>query len=436
MEVFISLVGLVGGVILLALFTASIVTIYAQLTESDNTAQRRLQLITEFMISENCPLDLRRRVRKHMEYVLIGSKSISVHDALNGVSHPLRAEIALFRCRELVQRVPFLSDAANPDPAFIKRVVMQLHREAFSPGDKVMEEGEVAMSMYFLATGLVQVYINKGTKLVTSLRDGSYIGEIALLQALHKETSSHFRALDDRRSATVQAVTFTTAFQLSKTDFKASLVDYPEMLEALQAVAMERMRLCKSAQADARHESAGTASATPDKHTRVIQRYSGSVMSSGNGQEGKRRRSLVGSRHEGARRRSLAAMTAAPVVRAVANLKAAAAETSRRRHSCPGNRDSISLEGHTVSYKGASVHQAPPALENVPSGDLSFKSGAAAAAATVAESEEQQGTFSRRSSLVQSQPPLELGEDADREDVGPPGPAPSVIRRAQDRTAM
>lgn len=220
-EVFLTFLGLVGGVILLALLTASIVTIYAQLTESDNNAQRRLQLISEFLTAEGCPSDLRRRVRKHMEYVLIGSKAIDADDVLSGISHPLRSEIAMFRCRELVQRVPFLSDSSNPDPYFIKILVQQLKREAFSPGDKLMEEGEVAMSMYFLASGSVNIFINKGAKLVTTLQSGSYIGEIALLQALHHEIAQKQgdTQASDRRNATVTALTFTTAFQLSKTDF-------------------------------------------------------------------------------------------------------------------------------------------------------------------------------------------------------------------------
>ena len=70
-----------------------------------------------------------------MEYVLLGNKDLTARTALAGVSHPLRAEIALFRCRALVQRVPFLATSANPDPAFIKRLCTLLHREAFSPGD-------------------------------------------------------------------------------------------------------------------------------------------------------------------------------------------------------------------------------------------------------------------------------------------------------------
>ena len=170
-EVGYTLCGLLGGVVMLALLTASIVSITAQLNETDREAQMRLRAIQEFLAAENCPLDLRQRVRKHMEYVLTGGAA-STQKALDGLSHPLRAEIALFRCRDLVQRVPFLSSDANPDPGFIKRLVLQLRREAFSPGDRMMEEGEVAMSMYFVASGSVGVYVSNGARRVTTLSQG------------------------------------------------------------------------------------------------------------------------------------------------------------------------------------------------------------------------------------------------------------------------
>ena len=97
-----------------------------------------------------------------------------------------------------------------------------------------MEEGEVAESMYFLASGQVAVYVNGGRKLVTTLAPGSYIGEIALLHSLHASRHSTATAaaaptpkgFSDRRNATVTATTFTTAFQLLKNDFKVCLTCY------------------------------------------------------------------------------------------------------------------------------------------------------------------------------------------------------------------
>ena len=197
-EVGLTLTGMLSGVVMLALITASIVSITSEVGETDRVAQRRLRIISDFLAAEACPPDLRRRVRRHMEYVLLGQRAISADEALTGVSDPLRAEIALFRCREMVQRVPFLSADSNPDAGFIKRLVMQLVREAFSPGDRLMEEGEVAASMYFLASGRVAIHVNKGAKLVTTLSAGSYIGEIALLYSLSAEQTAARRVEEAR----------------------------------------------------------------------------------------------------------------------------------------------------------------------------------------------------------------------------------------------
>ena len=300
-EVGLTLAGIICGYVLVALVTATIVSIVSVANESDRQAQVQMLTVMNFLKDEECPPELVRRVRRHMEYVLLSHKGLTANVALRSISHSLRAEIALFRCRDLVQAVPFLSPAANPDPMFIKRLCLLLHREAFSPGDLMMEEGEVGDNMYFILSGEVDIYVNRGTKLVTTLSSGSYFGEIALLQGLQamKQRESREGSRDgsgksdansegsqgssqnqsagssltgsmqkpkspprteNRRNATVIATTFTTAFELSRFDFKECLEEYPEMLVTLQSIAKERLRIAKSAAETGRRESMQSAS--------------------------------------------------------------------------------------------------------------------------------------------------------------------------------
>lgn len=148
-----------------------------------------------------------------------------------------------------MQRVPFLSAAANPDPDFIKRLVLQLQRQTFSPGDKLMVQAEIGDTMYFIASGFVIVYIDGNfARPITTLSQGSYIGEIALLDSVQDEDEhgEGGRRRHTRRSATIQAICFTEAFELARQDFASCLEDYPEMVAALKEVARERMRLTQA----------------------------------------------------------------------------------------------------------------------------------------------------------------------------------------------
>lgn len=115
----------------------------------------------------------------------------------------------------------------NSSPNFVTAVLMKLQFEVALKGEYIIRAGTIGDKMYFIQMGVVDVLTNDG-EVAASLSDGSHFGEICLLT-------------DDRRVATIRAATTCNLFSLSKKNFEAILVEYPEMRCALESIAFRRL---------------------------------------------------------------------------------------------------------------------------------------------------------------------------------------------------
>ena len=85
------------------------------------------------------------------------------------------------------------------------------------------------MYLVFIRTGVVEVLSNND-EVTTTLSDGSHFGVICLLT-------------DDRRVASVRAVTICDVFSLSKVNFQSLLEEFLEMRCTLETVALHQLNL-------------------------------------------------------------------------------------------------------------------------------------------------------------------------------------------------
>jgi len=80
--------------------------------------------------------------------------------------------------------------------------------------------------MYFLVHGSIRILSTNGT-LITSLSDGSYFGEGALLE-------------DSKRTADVVSETYCELYKLEKNSFDQVLDHHPQLKLEIQATAKKR----------------------------------------------------------------------------------------------------------------------------------------------------------------------------------------------------
>jgi CRP-like cAMP-binding protein len=122
--------------------------------------------------------------------------------------------------------VPFFQDC---DDAFIKTVVYRLKSELILAKDVVFHEGDAADEMYFLRRGNVNVLAPRSTRVVATLEEGGYFGEIGILVS------------NGRRSNTVLAAKKCEYYTLSKADLDWVLDRFPEYRELLRNAALKRL---------------------------------------------------------------------------------------------------------------------------------------------------------------------------------------------------
>ena len=115
----------------------------------------------------------------------------------------------------------------NASPQFVSAVITKLKFEVFLKDEYIIRAGTKGDCMYFIQCGVVAVVLDDG-QVATRLSDGSHFGEICLLT-------------EDRRVANVVATTTTDLFSLSKENFNSLLEEFPDMEQALQAVALHRL---------------------------------------------------------------------------------------------------------------------------------------------------------------------------------------------------
>lgn len=111
--------------------------------------------------------------------------------------------------------VPFLAELSPPE---WDRLVEMTERRLFQAGDVVIAGGDVDRSLYFVASGSVEVFVRQGHKeqSVQVLGPGSVLGEIAFFDG-------------KPRSASVRALADTELLRLSADAFEVLSARHPDL---------------------------------------------------------------------------------------------------------------------------------------------------------------------------------------------------------------
>ena len=129
---------------------------------------------------------------------------------------------------ELLDKVPLFKDLEAQD---LGRLAEASRVETFSAGEAIVEVGEPGRSLYLVTEGYVQVLypVRSAEFELARLGPGEFFGEMALLN-------------EKPRSATVRAVDEVSAIVVDKTEFRALVLDRPQVALALLEVLSVRIR--------------------------------------------------------------------------------------------------------------------------------------------------------------------------------------------------
>jgi voltage-gated potassium channel len=201
---------------------ANVSSLVANIDVARAAYQRHLEEVNAFLRSQKVPHELQERVRDYYSYLWSEKKSITAHNVVEDLPGSLSMEILMHQNGDMIRRLDVFKDAED---LFIREAVKALRPRVFLPHEYIIRQGEYGDAMYFLTSGHVSVLVDENE--VAKLGPGSMFGEAALVT-------------DDRRNASIKAVTYGTGYQLSKHDFKELRGRYPEFDHRVTAIVAER----------------------------------------------------------------------------------------------------------------------------------------------------------------------------------------------------
>lgn len=181
------------------------------------------EALKQYLVFHGIGDDLQRRVVAWFNYMWVTKKSCFDSDnVLCKHPHPLRTEIAVQVHLETLKRVQIFADV---EPGLLKEIVLKLRLQVYSPGDYICKKGEPGKEMYIVSSGRLQVMQDDSETVIATLHDGSYFGEISILNLSNT---------GNRRTANVRSEGYSELLCLSKEDLLEALTEYPEARKLLE----------------------------------------------------------------------------------------------------------------------------------------------------------------------------------------------------------
>lgn len=182
------------------------------------------EAVKQYMIFHGVGGDLQKRVVAWFDYMWETKKSSLDRDSvLCKLPKTLKTEIAVQVHLATLKQVKVFADV---EPGLLKEIVLKLRSQVYSPGDYICKKGEPGREMYLVRSGRLQVIQEDTEAVIATLYEGSYFGEISIL---------NLSDTGNRRTANVRSEGYSELLCLSKEDLLEALTEYPEARKLLEA---------------------------------------------------------------------------------------------------------------------------------------------------------------------------------------------------------
>lgn len=222
MELLFVIVDLTMGYLIFAALIGQFGAILSQMMRARVEFQDDSETIKQYLQHNNVSPDLETRVVSWIDYMWQTKQSFDQEKVLRKLPEKLRAQITVHVHLETLRRVEVFSDC---EPGLLKDIVVKLKSQVYSPGDYICRKGDVGKEMYIVKSGRLQVVGSDGLTVLATLSEGSYFGEISIL---------NLSEIGNRRTADVRSVGFSDLLCLSKNNLLDVLTDYPEARTMLE----------------------------------------------------------------------------------------------------------------------------------------------------------------------------------------------------------
>ncbi|XP_063315218.1 cyclic nucleotide-gated cation channel alpha-3 [Pelobates fuscus] len=252
------------GVLIFATIVGNVGSMISNMNASRAEFQAKIDSIKQYMQFRKVTKDLEARVIKWFDYLWTNKKTMDEKEVLKSLPDKLKAEIAINVHLDTLKKVRIFQDC---EAGLLVELVLKLRPQVFSPGDYICRKGDIGREMYIIKEGKLAVVADDGVTQFVVLSDGSYFGEISILNIKGSKSGN-------RRTANIRSIGYSDLFCLSKDDLMEALTEYPDAKSVLEEKG--RQILMKDGLID---EEAARASADPKDVEEKVERLESSFDS-------------------------------------------------------------------------------------------------------------------------------------------------------------
>jgi voltage-gated potassium channel len=223
--IFVIIIMLIGAAIY-GFIIGNIANIIANIDVAKSQFRERVENVDTFLKYRNIPSDLQKRIHDYYDYLWESRRGYEESKLLQDLPQSLKTQVSFFLNQDIIEKVPIFKNATRE---FIRDIILNLKPVIYTPGDSVIEYGEIGFEMYFISRGEVDVTNEDGSINYATLTSGQFFGEIALL-------------LSTPRTATVRARVYCDLYVLDKDTFDNILQRYPRFAKDVEQLAEERRK--------------------------------------------------------------------------------------------------------------------------------------------------------------------------------------------------
>ena len=187
--------------------------------------RQKQDIVLDYMAYKKIPYHLQRDVRKYYNYMWESGKALQQNEAVDRLPLMLRQKMNFYMNFHSIRKV-YLFAGVEDDLDFMGEIVRSLRPRIGLPNAYIVKKGEYGTEMYFISRGELNV-INDEGKVVATLSDGMFFGEIALLYKT-------------KRNASIVARTFCDMYVLTRDEFRKVMRKYPIQSKGIKDVAKKR----------------------------------------------------------------------------------------------------------------------------------------------------------------------------------------------------
>ncbi|XP_044539514.1 cyclic nucleotide-gated cation channel alpha-3, partial [Gracilinanus agilis] len=212
------------GVLIFATIVGNVGSMISNMNASRAEFQAKIDSIKQYMQFRKVTKDLETRIIRWFDYLWTNKKTVDEKEVLKSLPDKLKAEIAINVHLDTLKKVRIFQDC---EAGLLVELVLKLRPAVFSPGDYICKKGDIGREMYIIKEGKLAVVADDGVTQFVVLSDGSYFGEISILNIKGSKSGN-------RRTANIRSIGYSDLFCLSKDDLMESLTEYPDAKKALE----------------------------------------------------------------------------------------------------------------------------------------------------------------------------------------------------------